>query len=336
MFSSGLLSGLNLPPTYHTSVVPLAHPEVKSRWESLLSSSPQASPFATLSYAEALTTHAGIEANCWFVADEHTDLAGLLVFSRHQGPFKRVVVPGFTPYSSLLFTQAATSPEEPFMLLLNSLAETFDDLRLHLHPRIEDVRPLSWVGWQTTPYFTFLFDLTAYDLAKTSWSTSTRRNFRKSVDDYTIEEDARHIGPCIALCADGYARSKRPFPIHPETLKRMALDLDHQNMIRTFVVLPRGKEAPEAGIVVLHDQRTACYWIAGSEPGPAMTVLLGHVLGELKNAGIQTFDFIGANTPSIAEFKRRFGPALTPYYAGLTTPNKALGALLQLKNLFSR
>ncbi len=107
-------------------------------------------------------------------------------------------------------------------------------------------------------------------------------------------------------------------------------------MIRIFVARPKDQQQPDAGIVVLHDGETACYWIAGSKPGPAMTVLLGHVLEELKSSGLRSFDFIGANTPSIAEFKRRFGPALTPYYAGLSTPNKALGGLLQLKKLFSR
>ena len=64
----------------------------------------------------------------------------------------------------------------------------------------------------------------------------------------------------------------------------------------------------------MHDAQTAHYWIAGSPPGPAMTVLLGHTLPRLRDAGLQRFDFVGANTPSIAEFKRHFGPTLTPYF----------------------
>ncbi len=43
-------------------------------------------------------------------------------------------------------------------------------------------------------------------------------------------------------------------------------------------------------------------------------VLLGHILPRLRDDGIEQFDFVGANTPSIAEFKRHFGPVLTPYF----------------------
>ena len=87
-----------------------------------------------------------------------------------------------------------------------------------------------------------------------------------------------------------------------------------KNQVRLFTATAVADGAPEGGLAVLHDGRTAHYWIAGSTPGPAMTVLLGHTLPRLRDAGLQTFDFVGANTPSIAEFKRHFGPALTPYF----------------------
>lgn len=317
--------------TYRTTVFPLSNPEGQQRWQALLAASPQASPFASLPYARALQTHTDVTASLWFASNAATDLAGVLVFSRRKGPFKRVLVPGFTQYTSLLLAAPADTLHEPLLVLLNALAAAYDDLRFHLHPAMDDIRVLNWIKWQVVPYFTYLIDLKTYDLSKSDWSSSTRRNFNKHTAAYTIEEDIAHAGSCIALCAAGYTRSNRPFPMSPDALNRIAADLHAQQMVRTFVAIPQGEKTPRAGVVVLQDARRAHYWIAGSDPGPAMTVLIGHMLETLKASGIHTFDFVGANTPRIAEFKRRFGPTLTPYYAGMATPNRTLSTLLKLK-----
>jgi len=57
----------------------------------------------------------------------------------------------------------------------------------------------------------------------------------------------------------------------------------------------------------------AWYWVAGSKRGPAMTVLLTRSLEFLREQGITTLDFMGANTDGITEFKRRFGGRLVEY-----------------------
>ena len=45
-----------------------------------------------------------------------------------------------------------------------------------------------------------------------------------------------------------------------------------------------------------------------------MTVLVGNLLARLRDQGVHMLDFVGANTPSIAEFKRKFGSRIVPYY----------------------
>jgi hypothetical protein len=44
-----------------------------------------------------------------------------------------------------------------------------------------------------------------------------------------------------------------------------------------------------------------------------MTVLIGTVVPRLHALGVKSFDFVGANTPSITEFKRRFGSVRQEY-----------------------
>ena len=62
-----------------------------------------------------------------------------------------------------------------------------------------------------------------------------------------------------------------------------------------------------------------------------MTVLLGHVLARLREEGVAYFDFVGANTPSIAEFKRRFGSELVSYFRARHTARPELRLLDRLR-----
>ncbi len=324
--------------SYITSTYDFEAPEAQNRWNRLYLDSKQRSPFSTLVFATSMAAHADLKVSAWFVSDGKKDLAGILLFTRSQGPFSRIVVPGFTPYTSFLFAEAKPN-QEAWMLLLDKLASSYDDLRFHLHPNIEDIRPAHWVNWRSTVYYTYRIDLESYNTDMASWSDGQRRNFRKHQDRYLFEENSDLLGKCIELCAAGYERKGRPFPLNPQSLLNITQDLASNQMIRVFAA-SSGKDAPgsqrpEAGLVILHDETTAYYWIAGSEPGPAMTVLIGKVLPALKEAGFKTFDFVGANTPNIAEFKRRFGATLTPYHAVMKTPNRLLASILYTKRLLT-
>ncbi len=321
--------------TLQVSVFPLKEEEGRARWSILSSTSPQSSPFSKLAYAEAIVSHFGLRCEIWMVSDEGNDHAGALVFYKKQGPFKRIVVPAFTQYASLLLAQDTRS-SAPVILLLKSLAISFDDLRFHCHPALDDTACFEQANWQTTGYNTYQIDLDTYDSAQSGWSKSARRNYNTNQQNYTFTQNAGAFGQCIRLCAAGYSRSNRAFPANTEALLDLAADLENHQMVRAYTVSLQDSEKAEAGVIILHDMHSAYYWIAGSKPGPAMTVLIGKVLNELKNAKFKTFDFVGANTPSIAEFKRRFGPTLTPYTAGHVTPNRLLDTLLRTKRIIRR
>jgi hypothetical protein len=87
----------------------------------------------------------------------------------------------------------------------------------------------------------------------------------------------------------------------------------------------------EAAIVLLHRLSDAFYWIVGSSPGPSMTILIAHVFEHCAANNIRRFDFVGANTPSIADFKRRFGPKLTTYPSQVLVRPGLLRAVHQWK-----
>lgn len=252
----------------------------------------------------------------YLLAAEGVDEAGAIVYWQRRGPYRDVALPVFTQYSPLLLrtpTSEATVHQRnsAFEAVLNTLVPNY--ARLRFFTEVTDIRPAQWQDWRVTPRFTYRLSLTKDDLLSL-WSSATRRTFRKHQSAYQVQENPDASEVVIQSCADSYLRQGRTLPASPSQLHTLINMLQAEGHILLYTVTAKNNATPEGGLAVLHDGRTAHYWIAGSMPGPAMTVLLGHTLPTLRDAGLKVFDFVGANTPSIAEFKRHFGPVLKPYF----------------------
>lgn len=264
------------------------------------------SPFSSLSYVEAAAQAYGLRGQIHLVDPG----AGVVIFLRGFGPTKRAVIPPFTQYSSIVLP--ATSPEQNVHARTSSLERILESIesvcpRADLLCRLDDPRPAKWRGWQVSPVYTYLLK-TASD--PTGWSASARRIQRTQSKHFECCENKDMAMSVIDLCRQSYARHGRKIPGGAKSVLDMVQRLG--GLVRVFVALRDG--TPEAGIIVLTGGTQAHYWISGSKPGPAMTVLIGYLLPILRTSGIDILDFVGANTPSIAEFKRRFAPRLDLYF----------------------
>ena len=247
-----------------------------------------------------------------FVRAEGRDEAGAIILYRGKGALRMARPSPFTQYSCLLLRvppdeAAVHQRRSPLEALLGALEPRYR--RLLLLVSLQDPRPAQWRGWDVRPLFTYRLSPKA---AVATWSAATRRTYKKFAPAYSVKESADSASEIVSWCRQSYARQGRRLPAEPEALTGLVNRLRAAGCVRLFTA-SRGGEL-EGGLAVLHDGRTAHYWIAGSQPGPAMTVLVATVLRDLAASEVGTFDFVGANTPSIAEFKRHFGPRLTPYY----------------------
>lgn len=247
-----------------------------------------------------------------FVREGGRDEAGAIILYRGRGLLRSARPSPFTQYSCMLLRRpsdeaAIHQRRSPLEALLGVLERHYR--RLLLLVSLEDPRPAQWRGWDVRPLFTYRLSPKAQMAA---WSEATRRTYRKFAPAYSIEENAGSAADIVRCCRQSYARHKRRLPAEPEALAGLVDRLREAGCARLFTARRGGQL--EGGLAVLHDTQTAHYWIAGSQPGPAMTVLVGSVLQALAASEVSVFDFVGANTPSIAEFKRHFGPRLAPYY----------------------
>lgn len=307
-------------------VLPLHHPDAEPRWTALHTASPHREPCTAFVVLAAAADALGLDGRVHLVRRAGRDAAGALLLSRRRGPFREVVVPPFTPYSAVAAAASVAEADvharrSDVELLLADVEARYDRARLHLPPSWTDVRPWTWRGWTAAPLYTYRLRVAPLAEAMVAWSSSTRRLYRREADAYTLTPaDAEAVA---ALAAGSYDRQDRAFPADAERLTRWARRLEAAGAARSYLLLD-GDGVPAAGWTLLHDDRTAYYWLVGSRPGPAMTVLLGRMLDALAPEGLETLDLVGANTPSIAEFKRRFGPSLVPYVGATYVRHPAL------------
>ena len=230
-----------------------------------------------------------------------------------RGPYRVAVVPPFTPFSALALPDAADASVAGTALesLLEELEACYDAVSLHLPPLFVDVRRATWRGWTAEPWYTYR--LVPERSTPRYWSASTARNFRAGRDRYDLV-DGGVTSEAVRLATESYARKGRRMPLDPGALETLAMHAERSGLAHSLGVRHRESGDLDAGVVILSLGGRAYYWVAGSRPGNAMTVLIGTMLPRLWASGVNEFDFMGANSPSVAEFKRRFGSELVPYY----------------------
>lgn len=289
-------------------VRPLTRAETTAHWPTLYEAGPYRTPFAQPAYIQALADALGYTAEpVGYFEGEHL-LAGVYCFTRRVGPYRMATVPPLTAFTPVLL--AAAAGPETAEVLLDHLKRRYGLTHLHLHPALHG--QVQTPGWTHRTLFTDWIDLQTDEITA-RWSASARRLFRKHEAAFTVAESPSSIPDLVAHCGRSYARHGRKLPVPAPRLTALVDTLHADGLVRVFAATPHGATQPEAVVGLLHDGHTACYWLAGSTPGPAMTVLLGQVLQQLQSEGYTGFDFVGANTPTIAEFKRRFGGTRLPY-----------------------
>jgi len=302
-------------------------------WEDLLARSAHHTAFARPEYVRLMTPLSKGEATT--VSDSVASV-GCIGIARQRGPIKDFGLPLFTPYSGVELPETTEASihakNDPLAGLAILLESRFDRIRIHLPPTVEDVRPLQWRGWNVSPLFTYVL---APGSGQAAWSAGARRTLRKSGEDYRVRIEPEAAGDVVNLMLESYRRQGRTTPADPGILTHACRSLI-QSGDADCVVARDGHGEAAAGIILLHGPESSYYWIAGGVPGPAMTVLMAFALEFLADKGTKAFDMVGANTPTIAEFKRRFGPTLVRYWAAGYESGLALRALTAGKSLLGR
>ena len=114
---------------------------------------------------------------------------------------------------------------------------------------------------------------------------------------------------------------------------------DIRGKIKFLVYLIKYEQKPVAGRIELFDGKTAYDWKAGADPEYFETglnqIIVWEIIKDVKNKGMEYFNFGGANTESIANYKSKFNFHLTPYYSATKVVGLIPKLLFKIKELLN-
>lgn len=199
--------------------------------------------------------------------------------------------------------------------------EALDPSYVHLrtHHRHDDHRPFVWNGFELTPRYTYVLDLTGGpDRLLDEFSSDARRNIRNTDGDaYEISERGIDgIQRIVGHLASRHDEQGLNFPVTSEFVEALARSLP-DGTLRSYVITVDGEYA--SGMITVEDVDTIYRWQGGARPRrdisvPVNDVLDWHIMTEAMDRGLSTYDLIGANTQHVSEYKSKFGPELVTYY----------------------
>jgi hypothetical protein len=307
-------------------------------WDTLARSAVGGTVFATSAWlrcaAQAVGGHP-LRLGCY---QSHGLAAGLCGVTTRRGPLTRLTTPPLTPHAGFLV--APVSGRSPSRLesawhqsvaaLSAGLWRQFDHVQLALGPGLLDARPFAWEHWGVSTRYTYIIPDTRPEPWWERLERRTRTVLRKAQQGGFTVHTSGDLGDLGRLYQRLYEHRHQAAPV-PVSL---VLDLANLAVASGLaeahaVVAPDGQVA--SVVVFVRGWDTLHAWVAGAEPqfnpSGATTLLYWDVV---TRAGLPRFDFVGANLPGVAHFKRGFGGDLVPYLVVDRCRHSGIRALLSL------
>lgn len=237
--------------------------------------------------------------------------------------------PLFAPFGSLLLdTDPSTLDGDRRERLLREVFEALDGA-LHgaadrvdavMPPGIGDLRGLVWSGWEARPHYNYVSAWDAPGAWQEQVDSSARRQARKARDG-GLEVRFASASSTETLC-DLWKRNAAKQKLDPSLAANIAsIGAWLASQYSGFVAEVRdGDGAAQAAGLYAWDHARVYYLAGASDPealgSGAPTLLHVAVLEEIDRRELpRRYDWVGANTASVAQFKRKFGPELEILFA---------------------
>lgn len=302
-------------------------------WDEFVRTATGRTVFSTSEWLECAQQAIGRPVRIYGCYHKGNLVAGVTGIERKQGPFRLYTTPDLCPHGGFLYAPVASeSPAKPesehssaTKVLAAFLTRRYHSVQLAHAPAIVDMREFIWSDWEVQPRYTYYIPL---DDPEAIWGRMERRVrtvIRKAENEGFGCRQGADTEQLRRLYELVYAGQPGRAPVAPEVVERFAAAAQQKGLTETHLVESTSGEA--ASIVVFaHGIDCVHAWVAGADPafreGGATSLLYWKFL---EQANASRFDFVGANIPAIAFFKRGFGGELVAY----SSVHRANGRLLR-------
>lgn len=181
--------------------------------------------------------------------------------------------------------------------------------------RYTDLRPFQWNGFEVTPEYTYVVDLSPdEDALLSSFSRDARDNVR--TEEATVEKAGRDgIEWIVDRVRERYAAQDIPYHVTPAFVRDL-YDALPAGQVRPYVCIHGGERI--GGIVALEYGDTVQRWQGGTRPNvdlPVNDLLDWRIMRDARDRGCTRYDLVGASTPRLNQYKAKFAPDVRSYYS---------------------
>ncbi len=205
---------------------------------------------------------------------------------------------------------------EVLEVVSTAIPKSVDFAEIIFAPGDVDARALGWNGWDLRPHYNYVSRWEREGEWRQSLSSSTRRQERKALE-LGLKAEVRPAGDTDGLrrmwkSMAGRQELDAGLAGHLAGLGKWLEDQDRGFQVRVAKGIG---EPAEAMALVGYDGHRVYYLAGASDPAMlgsgAPTLLHTAILEEIDRRGLpRCYDWVGANTPGVAQFKRGFGPEL--------------------------
>ena len=298
-------------------------------WDEFVRGALGGTVFSTRAWMECAREATGDRAVCYGCFRKGQLVAGVTGIERRGG--RQFTTPPLVPHGGFIHRpvpSALPSRQESerrgeTRALIEFLERRYGHVHLTLAPDIADVREFSWAGWAPAPRYTYVTDLGGGSAAV--WSRLERRTrtvIRKASEAFRFEP-AEDLDELVQLYELVYGGQGRP-PVAADVIRRFASEARKRGLTEAYRVIDSAGRT--ASVVVFARGFDTIYaWVSGADPAFRESGATSFLYWKLlEQTGFPRFDFVGANLPGIAFFKRGFGGSLVSYYAVEAFPNRLL------------
>ncbi len=313
-------------------------------WDAFVRTATGGTVFSTSAWLECAEEAIGTPVRMYGCYHKGNLVAGVSGSERKRGPFRFFTTPDLCPHGG--FLHAPVASESPARreseqsvatkVLAEFLAQRYDSVRLTHAPDIIDMRDFSWSGWDVQPRYTYYIPLGDPEAIWKRVERRVRTVVRKAEKEDCRLRQVDDVGLLRQQYELIYAGQPEGAPVSSEIVERFAASAQRKELTQIQLV---ESAAGEPASIVAFVRGFDCLhaWVAGANPAfrdsGATSLLYWKVLEQAEGGN---FDFVGANIPGIALFKRGFGGELVPYFATRRSNSRLLKTGVAARNLLRR
>jgi hypothetical protein len=229
------------------------------------------------------------------------------------------------PFAGLLHDREAVQ-ESWWRDVLAPLAEFIEKsvpvAEIVFAPGVEDGRPLLWRRWRVQPHYNYSSPLETPGSLLQNSENAARRQGKKALETHEVRFGTGELPELFALWDETCTRQGIPPYVKKECFQYLEkYTAERPDSLQCWVATVRSKDSGSAaaGGLFVRD-RSRLYYLLGASSaesgmGSGAPSLLHFAVTDrvLEETGPFIYDWVGANTPSIAQFKKKFRPNLELY-----------------------